>query len=117
MALDFYELTHFFRLNEEHFNFHLQYKHSGTFANRKYEELSNPQKSENVRPHYSLDCLQSTVSLKIRLVFDLIQRDCKPLYRDRDETKKVGLLFFLLGLTPSFLAASGFADRVLRFYV
>ena len=31
----FYELTHFFRLNEEHFAFHdLQYKHSGTFANR-----------------------------------------------------------------------------------
>ena len=27
-------------LNEEHFTFHLQYKHSGTFANRKYEELS-----------------------------------------------------------------------------
>ena len=26
--------------NEEHFTFHLQYKHSGTFANRKYEELS-----------------------------------------------------------------------------
>ena len=40
----------FFRLNEEHFTFHLQYKHSGTFANRKYEELSYPQKSENVRP-------------------------------------------------------------------
>ena len=29
----------FFKLNEEHFNFHQQYKHSGTFANRKYEEL------------------------------------------------------------------------------
>ena len=42
----------FFRLNEEHFTFHLQ-KHSGTFANRKYEELSYPQKSENVRPHSS----------------------------------------------------------------
>ena len=27
-------------LNEEHFTFHLQYKHSGTFANCKYEELS-----------------------------------------------------------------------------
>ena len=34
----------FFRLNEEHFTFHLQYKHSGTFANRKYGELSYPQK-------------------------------------------------------------------------
>ena len=30
----------FFELNEEHFTFHLQYKHSGTSANRKYEELS-----------------------------------------------------------------------------
>ena len=25
------------KLNEEHFTFHLQYKHSGMFANRKYE--------------------------------------------------------------------------------
>ena len=49
----FYELTHFFRLNKEHFTFHLRYKHSGTFANRKYEELSYPKKSENVRPHSS----------------------------------------------------------------
>ena len=39
-----------FKLHEEHFIFQLQYKHSGTFANRKYEELSYPQKSENVRP-------------------------------------------------------------------
>ena len=38
-------------LNEEHFTFHIQYKHSGTFANRKYEELSYLKKSENVRPH------------------------------------------------------------------
>ena len=33
--------------------FHLQYKQFGTFANRKYEELSYPKKSENVRPHSS----------------------------------------------------------------
>ena len=33
----FYELT-IFRLNEEHFTCHLPYKHSGTFANHKYEE-------------------------------------------------------------------------------
>ena len=33
--------------------FHLQYKHSGMFANRKYEEQSYPQKSGNVRPHSS----------------------------------------------------------------
>ena len=42
-----------FKLNEEHFTFHLQYKHSGAFANRKYEELSYSIKSENVRPHSS----------------------------------------------------------------
>ena len=29
-------------LNKEHFTFHVQYKHSGTFANRKYEELCYP---------------------------------------------------------------------------
>ena len=28
--------------------------------------------------NYSLDCLQSTFSLKIRLVLDLIPRDCRP---------------------------------------
>ena len=28
---------------EEHFNFHLQYKHPGTFANRYYEDVL-PQK-------------------------------------------------------------------------
>ena len=49
----------FFRLNEEHFTFHLQYKYSGTFANRKYEELSYPKKAENVWPH-------SSNSLKMR---------------------------------------------------
>ena len=40
-------------LNEERFTFHLQYKHSGTFANRKFEELPHPKKSGNVRPHSS----------------------------------------------------------------
>ena len=39
-----------FELNEEHLTFHLRCKHSGTFANRKYEELSYPKKSENFRP-------------------------------------------------------------------
>ena len=34
-------------LNEEHFTFHLQYKHSGTFANGKYEQLSY-HKSQNM---------------------------------------------------------------------
>ena len=40
-------------MNEEYFTFHLQYKHSGTFANRKCEELFLLQKSKNVRPHSS----------------------------------------------------------------
>ena len=43
----------FFRLNEEQFTFHLRNKHSGTFADSKYEELSYPKKSEIVRPHSS----------------------------------------------------------------
>ena len=30
--------------------FHLQYKHSGTFANRKYEELSYPQNQKMCDP-------------------------------------------------------------------
>ena len=43
----------FFRLNEELFTFHLQYKYSGKLANRKYEELTYFKKPENVRPHSS----------------------------------------------------------------
>ena len=42
-----------FKWNEEHFIFHLQYKHSGTFAIHKYEELFYPRKSKNVQPHPS----------------------------------------------------------------
>ena len=45
--------TFSFKLKEQLFTFHKQYKHPGTFANRKYEELSYPQKSGNVRPHSS----------------------------------------------------------------
>ena len=37
-------------LNEKHFTFHLQYKHSGTFANRKYEELSYPKNKKMCDP-------------------------------------------------------------------
>ena len=33
-------LCMYLTLNKEHLNFHLQYKHSGTFANRTFEELS-----------------------------------------------------------------------------
>ena len=40
----------FFRLNEEHFTFQLQYKHSGTFATVNMKNMSYPKKSENVRP-------------------------------------------------------------------
>ena len=37
-------------LIEEHITFHLQYKHSGTFANRKYEELSYPKNQKMCDP-------------------------------------------------------------------
>ena len=53
----------FFKLNEEQFTLHLPYKHSGTFANRKYEELSYAKYQKmnghilvtllKMRPHYS----------------------------------------------------------------
>ena len=46
----FYELTHFFRLSEEHFTFHLLYKQSGTFANRKYEEQFYPKNPKMFDP-------------------------------------------------------------------
>ena len=52
----------FFRLNEEHFTFNLQYKHSGRFANRKYEKLSYPKKLKNVRPHSSNSIENTTPS-------------------------------------------------------
>ena len=37
-------------LNAEHFTFHLQYKHSGTSANHKYEELSYPKNPKMCDP-------------------------------------------------------------------
>ena len=40
----------YFILNKEHFTFHLQYKHSGTFANRKYEELCYPKNKKMCDP-------------------------------------------------------------------
>ena len=39
-----------FELNEEHFTFHLQYKHSDTFATRKCEELSYPKNQKMCDP-------------------------------------------------------------------
>ena len=62
----------FFSLNEEHFTFHLQYKHSGTFANRVYEGFSYPQVPKmcdpiletvlKMRPHYSQSSLENASS-------------------------------------------------------
>ena len=49
-------------MNEEYFTFHLQYKHSGTFANRKCEELYLPQKYENVSP-YSSNAIENATPL------------------------------------------------------
>ena len=49
-------------MNEERFTFHLQRKHSGKFANRKFEELSYTKKSENVRPHSSNSIENATPS-------------------------------------------------------
>ena len=56
-------LSTLYYIYEEQFTFHLQYKHSGTFANRKYEELSYPQNQKmydpipvtlfKMRTHYS----------------------------------------------------------------
>ena len=53
----------FFRLKEKRFTFHMQYIHSGTFANRTYLELSCPQNHKmcdpilttvlKMQPHYS----------------------------------------------------------------
>ena len=43
-------LCMYLTLNKEHFNFHLQYKTSGTFANRQYEELSYPQNQKMCDP-------------------------------------------------------------------
>ena len=43
----------FLELNEEHSTFHVRYEHSGTFADRKYEQLSYPKKSENALSHSS----------------------------------------------------------------
>ena len=37
-------------LNEEHLTFQLQYKNSGIFANRKYEELSYPKNPKMCDP-------------------------------------------------------------------
>ena len=42
--------TFSFKLKEQLFTFHKQYKHPGTFANRKYGELSYPKNQEMCDP-------------------------------------------------------------------
>ena len=49
-------------LSDPNFTFHIQYKHSGKFANRKYGELSYPKKSEIVQPHSSNAIENDTIS-------------------------------------------------------
>ena len=62
-----------------------------------------------------LDCLQSAFSLKIRP--DETRKDIACVQTSPLPQKKKMSLFFLLGLTPSFLATTGLAARVLRFRV
>ena len=59
-------------LNNQHFTLHLQYKHSGTFANGKYEELPYPKNQKicdpilvtllKLRPHYSHSSRENATS-------------------------------------------------------
>ena len=51
-------------MKNTNFTFHLQYKHSGTFANHKYEELSYPKKSENARGPHSSNSLENATPLQ-----------------------------------------------------
>ena len=54
-------------LNEEHFTFHIPFKHSGTLANRKYEELSHPKNHKKCDPILTL--------LKMRLNYSQSSRE------------------------------------------
>ena len=66
----------FLELNEEHSTFHVRYEHSGTFDDRKYEQLSYPKKSENVLSHSSNSIEKATQLQSIQSWrSDLIQRD------------------------------------------
>ena len=61
----------FFKVNEEHFTFHLQCRHSGKFANREYEELSYPKNPKmcdpilvalwKMQPHYSQSSRENAI--------------------------------------------------------
>ena len=48
---------------EEHLTFHLQYKHSGTFAIRKYEELSCPKNQKMCARPYSSNSIENATPL------------------------------------------------------
>ena len=55
-------------LNKEHFTFHLQYKHSGKFANRssgKYEELSYPKNRQKICDDNELQPINQVSHLSI----------------------------------------------------
>ena len=45
-------------MNQEHFTFHLQYKHSDRLNNRKYEKLSFPKNPKRCDPIHSLGAMQ-----------------------------------------------------------
>ena len=48
-------MDQFFRLSEDHFTFHLQYKHSATFANHKLnmKHFLTPKNLKNMEHHSS----------------------------------------------------------------
>ena len=58
----------FLKLNKEHFTFHLRCKHSGTFANGKYEDLSYP---ENPKMCYAI----LVTLLKMQLLYSQTIRE------------------------------------------
>ena len=55
-------------LNEERFTFHLQYNHSGTFSNRKYEELSYPKNQKMCNPSLVDLLAENTTPLIVNVV-------------------------------------------------
>ena len=80
------------QLNEEHSTFHLQYKHCGTFANRKYEELSYLKNQKmcdpivvtllKMRPHYSQSSRENRTSSSGTSPYFLV-RNYPPPHRGR----------------------------------
>ena len=62
-AIPTFYLRNYLILNEEHFTFHLQYKHSGTFAYREYEELSCP-KNQKMRDPILVTLVNPVVKMR-----------------------------------------------------